>query len=60
MIYTNFGLPVTILKGNIKKNEVTILLKDGTILERQLSELKSDGGFNEIEKEVNRANKGNA
>ena len=57
MIYTRFGLAVTIIKGNIEKSEVDIKYKeDGRIRETTIDFLRADNGIQEIQESIEKAN----
>ena len=56
MIYTMFGSEVQILYGDIKTGEIQVLRKsDAVIFNLCISELKSDGGLDEIERAIKQA-----
>jgi len=57
MIYTRFGLTVTIVKGDIEKGEVDIEYKeDGRIRETTIDFLRADNGIQEIQESIEKAN----
>ena len=57
MIYTRFGLAVTIIKGDIEKGEVDIQYKkDGRIRETTIDFLRADKGIQEIQEAIEKAN----
>ena len=59
MIYTRFGLAVTIIKGDIKKGEVDIRYKEnGRVRETTISFLRADNGIKEIQESIESANEG--
>ena len=61
MIYTRFGSPVKVLRGNLQNGHVDVLctFEDGTEGEYQTwaNELKADGGLAEIVQAIEQANK---
>lgn len=48
MIYTRFGSFVTINNGNKETGDVCVMRKDGSTLDTHISQLKADGGIEEI------------
>ena len=59
MITTRFGSIVTVKSGNIAIDEVDVIREDGRILHTYISELKADGGIEEIEEAIKKANEDN-
>lgn len=56
MIFTNWGLEVEILGGNMECGTVRVKYKDGSFKDKLIAELKADDGLNEIERAINQAN----
>lgn len=57
MIYTRYGLAVTIIKGDIEKGEVDVKYKeDGRVRETTIDFLRADEGIQEIHETIEKAN----